>query len=43
MKKTEKILSGKPERIFLLKKETAVIKMNKRKDIKLFLFINGKY
>ncbi len=43
MKKTEKILSGFPERIFLLKNETAVIKITKRKRRKAFLFINGKY
>ncbi len=36
MKKTEKILSGKPERIFLLKNETAVIKITKRKQRKAF-------
>lgn len=36
MKKNRKILSGKPERIFLLKNETAVIKITKRKRRKAF-------
>ena len=35
MKKTEKILSGKPERIFLLKNETSAIKIAKTKEGKI--------